>query len=55
MTGVGYERHRLVHKLMCRLRGHTGMIVPAWIGRRPSNTWLFENARCRRCGEYRWP
>lgn len=52
---LGIAAPHWTRKLHCRLRGHTGIIVPAWIGRFPGNHWVFENARCSRCGELRWP
>ena len=54
MKVVGYERGGLVRKLVCRVRGHTGICVRC-DHRRPSNTRLFEEGRCARCGAYRWP
>ncbi len=44
-----------VKKLTCRCLGHTGLsMLWSLVSRGPSNTELFENARCERCGELRW-
>lgn len=41
---------------VCGLLGHTGWVIP-WglLNSRPSNRYIFEHARCARCGVLRWP
>jgi hypothetical protein len=53
---AGGAESSLAPEAVCAREGHAGLVI-RWglLNQQPSNTYIFEHARCARCGALRWP